>query len=405
MSAARVLVTDAGRGSAIAVIRSLGRQGLHVTAADHDRHSAGFRSRYAAARLVYPDPAADPAAVVDLLHAHAAADRVDLIIPVTDELLLPLARERSRFAGLSALAIPEDDALAQVVDKRATIELARRLGVPVPRTVLVHSVEEALAAARGLGWPLVLKPVASRVLRAGEIERFEVSYANTASALAAGIRQLEGRCAVLLQEYRAGETHGVELLAERGQILMAFQHRRLHELPITGGASSLREGVALDPELLSHASRLMRELRYTGLAMVEFRVGDGGPALMEVNGRIWGSLPLAVKSGVDFPLGLAAIYLGSRLHGSGPGASSSETVGLRSRDLGRELAWIASVGRRRRRYPFLPAPPRRAALAAALRLAVPKDGFDLVSRDDPAPALVDAAHAACRLMRKAAHVR
>jgi predicted ATP-grasp superfamily ATP-dependent carboligase len=404
VSVARVLVTDAGRGSAIAVIRSLGRQGLHVTAADHDRRSAGFRSRYAAERLVYPDPAADPGAVVDRLHAHAAAGRVDLIIPVTDELLLPLAQARGRFAGLTALAVPDDDALAQVVDKRATIELARRLGVPVPRTVLVHTADEALAAAGELRWPLVLKPAASRIVRAGAIERFEVSYADSASALADGMRELEGRCPVLLQEYRAGETHGVELLAERGQILMAFQHRRLHELPITGGASSLREGVALDPELLGHATRLMRELLFTGLAMVEFRVGEGGAALMEVNGRIWGSLPLAVKSGVDFPLGLAAIYLGSRLPGAGP-ARSSETVGLRSRDLGRELAWIASVGRRRRRYPFLPAPPRRAALAAALRLPLPKDGFDLLARDDPAPALADAVHAARRLMRKAGHAR
>jgi predicted ATP-grasp superfamily ATP-dependent carboligase len=404
VSVARVLVTDAGRGSAIAVIRSLGRQGLHVTAADHDRRSAGFRSRYAAARLVYPDPAADPGAVVDRLHAHAAAGRVDLIIPVTDELLLPLAQARGRFAGLTALAVPDDDALAQVVDKRATIELARRLGVPVPRTVLVHTADEALAAAGELRWPLVLKPAASRIVRAGAIERFEVSYADSASALADGMRELEGRCPVLLQEYRAGETHGVELLAERGQILMAFQHRRLHELPITGGASSLREGVALDPELLGHATRLMRELLFTGLAMVEFRVGEGGAALIEVNGRIWGSLPLAVKSGVDFPLGLAAIYLGSRLPGAGP-ARSSETVGLRSRDLGRELAWIASVGRRRRRYPFLPAPPRRAALAAALRLPLPKDGFDLLARDDPAPALADAVHAARRLMRKAGHAR
>jgi predicted ATP-grasp superfamily ATP-dependent carboligase len=403
VSAARVLVTDAGRGSAIAVIRSLGRQGLHVTAADHDRRSAGFRSRYAAERLVYPDPAADPAAVVDVLHAHAAAGQVDLIVPVTDELLLPLARARSRFAGLTALAAPDDDALAQVVDKRATIELARRLGVPVPRTVLVHTADEALRAAGELGWPLVLKPAASRIVRAGAIERFEVSYADGASALADGMRELEGRCPVLLQEYRAGETHGVELLAERGQILMAFQHRRLHELPITGGASSLREGVALDPELLGHATRLMGELRFTGLAMVEFRVGEGGAALMEVNGRIWGSLPLAVKSGVDFPLGLAAIYLGSRLPGAGPGPRSSERVGLRSRDLGRELAWIASVGRRRRRYPFLPAPPRRAALAAALRLPLPRDGFDLLARDDPAPALADAAHAARRLMRKVSH--
>jgi hypothetical protein len=184
---------------------------------------------------------------------------------------------------------------------------------------------------------------------------------------------------------------------------MAFQHRRLHEVPISGGASSLREGVPLDPVLLGQATRLLRELRWTGLAMVEFRVGSEGPVLMEVNGRIWGSLPLAAKSGVDFPLGLANLYLGARVPGGGPPSATAQELGVRSRDLGRELVWIASVLRRRRRYPFLEAPPRRAALAAALRLPWPHDGFDVFSRDDPSPALADAVHAVRRTICKAGH--
>jgi predicted ATP-grasp superfamily ATP-dependent carboligase len=400
---AKVLVTDAGRGSAIAVIRSLGRAGLYVIAADHDPRSAGFRSRYAAERLVYPDPAAEPEAVVDLLHARAVAGGIDLIIPVSDEQLLPLARARTRFDGVCALAIPDDEALAQVADKSATIDLAMRTGVPIPRTTLAHTVEEALAAASELGWPVVLKPVASRVLREGRIERFEVAYADGPAGVAAAMAGFAGRSAVLVQEYRTGEAHGVELLAEQGRTLMAFQHRRLHEVPISGGASSLREGVPLDPVLLGQATRLVHALRWTGLAMVEFRVGAEGPVLMEVNGRIWGSLPLAVKSGVDFPLGLAGLYLGARLPGSGPTAGTPQEVGIRSRDLGRELVWIASVLRPRRRYPFLAAPPRRAALTAALRLPFPYDGFDVFARDDPSPALADAMHAVCRTMRKAGH--
>jgi predicted ATP-grasp superfamily ATP-dependent carboligase len=399
VSGARVLVTDAGRGSAIAVIRSLGRAGLSVIAADHNSRSAGFRSRYADERLVYPDPAAEPEAVVDLLRDVAAERGVDLIVPVSDELLLPLARARREFEGTCSLAIPEDLALARVIDKWATIELALSLGVPVPRTRLAETTADALAAADELGWPVVLKPASSRVLREGRIERFEVTYADCAEGVAATMAGLEGRSKVLVQEYRMGEAHGVELLADRGRALMAFQHRRLHEVPISGGASALREGVPLDFELLGQATRLLRELHWTGLAMVEFRVAADGPVLMEVNGRIWGSLPLAAKSGVDFPLGLASLYLGSRV--SAP--ATAHEVGVRSRDLGRELVWIASVLRRRRRYPFLEAPPRRAALAAALRLPLPGDGFDVFSRDDLSPALADAAHAIRRTICKAGH--
>ena len=401
MRPARVLVTDAGRGSAIAVIRSLGRAGLHVIAADHERRSPGFRSRYAAERLVYPDPAGNPAAVVELLHQRAAARQVDLIVPVSDELMLPLAAARGRFAGLSSLAIPDDAALEQVVDKTATAALAGRLGVPLPRTAVVRTVDEALAVAPGLGWPVVLKPATSCLLRGGAAERFHISYADRPATLAARMEQLEGRCAVLVQEYRSGEGHGVELLLDRGRPLMAFQHRRLHEVPISGGASALRESVALDPRLLGHSVRLLAALRWTGLAMVEFRLGSAGPVLMEVNGRIWGSLPLALKSGVDFPLGLARLYLDPEPEPEA--AANGAALGVRSRNLRLELVWIASVLRRRRRYPFLAAPPRRDGLVAALRLPLPGDGFDVLCRDDPAPGISDAVGAAGHLLRKVRH--
>jgi ATP-grasp domain-containing protein len=205
---------------------------------------------------------------------------------------------------------------------------------------------------------------------------------------------------VLLQEYRAGEGHGVELLTDRGRPLAAFQHRRLHEVPFTGGASALREGVALDPVLYDHASRLLAALRWTGLAMVEFRVGPDGPLLMEINGRIWGSLPLAVKSGVDFPLRLVELHLGRPLD---PSSGAAGVEGVRSRNVGLELVWIASVLRRHRRYPFLPAPRRREALAAALRLPFPRDGFDVLCRDDPLPALAELAAVTGHLARKAGH--
>ena len=51
-----VLVTDAARGSALAIIRSLGRAGYRVVAADASPRALGFRSRFAHARVVTPPP-------------------------------------------------------------------------------------------------------------------------------------------------------------------------------------------------------------------------------------------------------------------------------------------------------------------------------------------------------------
>ena len=101
--------------------------------------------------------------------------------------------------------------------------------------------------------------------------------------------------------------------------------------------------------------------------MVEFKVGAAGPCLMEINGRVWGSLPLAVASGVDFPRRLAELIL----HGPPPPDTKPFTqyaVGTRSRNLELEMLWIAQVMRGRPRYPFLPFPSRTKGVIALVRM-------------------------------------
>ncbi|MFB3041919.1 MAG: ATP-grasp domain-containing protein, partial [Candidatus Poribacteria bacterium] len=107
---------------------------------------------------------------------------------------------------------------------------------------------------------------------------------------------------VSVQENFIGMGVGVELLAAQGESLFAFQHVRVHE-PIMGGGSSYRKSVALDSELLEASTKLLKALNYTGVAMVEFKVNfkTGAWVFIEINARFWGSLPLAVAAGADFP--------------------------------------------------------------------------------------------------------
>ncbi|HEX9652597.1 MAG TPA: hypothetical protein VGA99_02705, partial [bacterium] len=282
----KILVTDSGRGSAIAIIRSLGKKGYRVVAADTNPRSLGFRSRYTQQTIVYPVPETQPEAFCDFMLQTVESLGVDMIVPVTDLTQQPLARARAQFEEKCKLAIAGQEALEVVTDKDKTVELAQRLGVPVPQTLTVYTVAEAQAVAEDLGWPVVLKPQISRLLREGEgIEKYKVTYAGNPAELAKTMGELQGRCAVLLQRYLPGEGHGVELLLHEGRPLVAFQHHRLREVPVTGGPSSYRESVRLDPQLYDYSMRIMQALRWTGLAMVEFKVGEGRAELMEINGR------------------------------------------------------------------------------------------------------------------------
>lgn len=401
LSEARVLVTDTGRGSAISIIRALGRNGCSVIAADSSSESLGFRSRYTSQVLVYPDPQQEPERFRDTLLQTVRQDRVDLVIPVTDFAMQPLARSRDTFEPYTRLAIPSNQSLEVASDKQKTVLLARKLAVPVPETRLAHNTQEALAAAPALGWPVVLKPQSSYQYRNGRgTASFGVTYAASAVDLEAKMARFEGHCAVLLQSYRPGVGVGVEILASSGRILAAFQHRRLHEVPVTGGASTYRESCRLHPRLYDYATRLLEHLRWTGLAMVEFKMDAEQSVLMEINGRVWGSLPLAIQSGMDFPGHLARLYL------EGEGAFGDEPlrdykVGVRCRDLLRDLIWISAILVQKGRYPFLPIPRRRCGVMALLGLLDPRRKTDLGAWDDPVPALLQVPHIVPRLLQKA----
>jgi len=396
-----VLVTDSDRGSAISIIRSLGRRGFRVIAGDANRGSLGFRSRYVAERLLYPPPARAPAEFVGSVLEAARRWRIDLVIPVTDAAILPLSEERARWADVCRVAMPDAEPLRVVTDKRKTLELAGRLGIPAPRSEIAASPEAARRLAEELGWPVVLKPKSSRVYRDRKsVEAFQVTYANRPEEVSARLDRLEGRCEVLVQEYCAGAGCGVGILMHEGRPLAAFQHRRLHEVPLTGGASSLRESAALDPVLYEYSVRLLGALRWTGLAMVEFKVGAAGPKLMEVNGRVWGSLPLAVLSGVDFPRLLAELYLhGPSANGAGP--ELRYRVGVRARNLESDMVWIAAALSGRRKYPYLETPGRGQGLAGLLGLLDPRCRNDNLALDDLGPGLGEIPRAVGKLWRKA----
>lgn len=395
-----VLVTDSGRGSALSIIRSLGRRGWTVIAADSDPHSLGFRSRYAHETFVYPNPDVAPHAFVEALLQRVSDGAVDLLIPVTDNVILPILPRRAEIERRCRLALPETGALLATMDKNKTLALAEELGVPIPATRWVHTVEEALCEAGRFGWPIVIKPQISRLYQEESgIVSFKVSYAANADELAEQVGRYEGVCPVLLQEYSRGTGYGVELLMDEGRPLAAFQHKRLREMPLTGGVSTFRESVTLDPEMYDYAVRLLGRLGWTGLAMVEFKAGGAGPKLMEINGRIWGSLPLAVHSGMDFPLRLAEYYL------CGADRTAAEpvldyAVGVRSRNLELDIGWMLTVLYGKQRTAFSAMPSRREAAAAFLGLFNPRFRYDVLSLADPQPGLMEIGKIARKLYRK-----
>ena len=100
-----------------------------------------------------------------------------------------------------------------------------------------------------------------------------------------------------------------------GELKAAMCHRRLREKPPWGGVSVFSETIPMDHGLVQESFALLKAMGWQGVAMVEFKTDrrDGDAKLMEVNGRFWGSLQLAIDAGMNFPLLLCRAVTGEKL--------------------------------------------------------------------------------------------
>jgi predicted ATP-grasp superfamily ATP-dependent carboligase len=108
----------------------------------------------------------------------------------------------------------------------------------------------------------------------------------------------------ILQEYiQNGGEFGVYTLFDFNSNPIGLTvHKRIRSVYSYGGMSTLRRTVK-NEEITDIAFKLLKGLKWSGVAMVEFRIDpiDGIPKLIEINPRLWGSLQLSILSGVDFP--------------------------------------------------------------------------------------------------------
>lgn len=393
-----VLVLDADQPSSLAVVRSLGRRGLRVEVASTDSNALARRSRHVARSWVYPDPLASADSFVTWLDGHVKAHAYDLVVPLTERTVVPLSHAKARFAA-DLIAVADPEALAQVIDKEQTLALAARLGIKVPRAEPVHDTAGAIATAARIGYPVVVKPVRSVGHRGEQRVQLNVSYAFDERDLVAQVDSALRFGTVMLQEYFAGDGIGIELIADRGEPRYLFQHRRLHEVPLTGGGSSLRVSEAPEPVLADAASRLMRALGWHGVAMVEFKrdPANGDYRLMEINGRFWGSLPLAVAAGADFPAMLHELMTQGRV-----GAWPAARAGTLARQLGRDIDWLEHVLRRHAPARLVTLPRPAAVIRDCLLVFSPRHHFDVQSWRDPWPGIVDVGRILVRQYRRVA---
>jgi len=384
----KALILDADFAAALTILRSLSRQNIECDVASAVSAPICLHSRYVKQYFQYPDPLVDTEAFIQFICQLIQDKNYDLVIPVTERSLIPLSESPFLDAWRNRLAIADPNSLVQVLDKAKTLTLARSLDISVPFSYTINSIEDVEHIIHQISFPVVLKPGQS-IPNADQRRQLSVSYAQNKTELIQLCKQLLPYCQLLIQEYAQGIGTGIELLASHGKIVYAFQHQRIHELPLTGGGSCLRKSIVIDPVLLQASEKLIATLNWHGVAMVEFKWQPETKQywLMEINGRFWGSLPLAYAAGADFPKMLFDLLVLNQLP-----QSQHYKKGVYCRKLTSDFYWLEQVLRKSDHSGLVHYPTLKTILYESLLALYPgRHFFDIQCWSDPVPGIVDIA--------------
>jgi biotin carboxylase len=274
---------------------------------------------------------------VDASEMCAAAREVAGREPVHGVLCWDEARILQSAKVAAALGLPGGDPemVLRCRDKHLTRRALDAAGVPQPRSVPVAGLDAALAAADGIGYPVVLKPRAMGaslgVVRADSPAELRARFAFARDTEIPGSwRYHDG---VLVEEYLDGPEISVDSAVHDGQVLPMFLARKQVGYPPyfeeIGHVVDAADPLLADAALTDVLERAHAALSFTlGMTHAEFRLTGAGPKVVEVNARLGGDL---------IP------YLGMRCNGINPGLAAAAVACGTKPDLTQDRSGVAAV--------------------------------------------------------------
>lgn len=305
----KAIILDGHLKSALCAVRSLGPKGVEFSVGAERSTAAALHSVYTRESFIYTSPLKDKEKFVNELEREAErlGDK-PLLYVFSDATFAPLMRHRDRLSKVATFLMSSPEQMEQASDKSKTLELAKSLNIKIPTTHALDDLDEISALSKELKYPAIVKPKRSAYWKDGKGYVGEVTIQYNPGDLTgyAAKKFTESGEMPLIQRLLKGKEYGVELLVDKGDVRALCVHERIRSMSPRGGASVVKKTIGGDEvstKIRENSIKLARALSWHGVMMVEFKVNKRTkePTLMEINGRFWGSLPLAYFAGVDFP--------------------------------------------------------------------------------------------------------
>lgn len=296
-----VLLTYGWVRSSYAALRNLKEHGINVCVSDSQKIGMCQFSRLKDKFELYPSHYINEQLFIRRIIEICDTHSINIILPSHNETEI-LARHRDSLPNKLTLLLPNSEHCSLFNNKSRAYDYAKSLSIPVPSRINYTSPDDLAQKISETS----LKKTVIKLLMGNSAKG--VFYADSPSKTKQIVErlitvyQLTPERYPQVEEYVQGEGWGNSVLYWHGQRIAFFTHRRLREKISTGGTSTLRES-AQNLLIEEAAKNIFDGIGWHGLAMAEFKVCSetGKFWFIEVNPRMWGSIPLAISAGVEFP--------------------------------------------------------------------------------------------------------
>jgi predicted ATP-grasp superfamily ATP-dependent carboligase len=368
-----VLLTNAEERSMLAACRSLQRAGYDVGAASSTRLAPAQWSRACRWRERVVDPRRDASGFVAQLRVALTRRPYATLIAGSDSALLAISRERERLSDLTTLGLPAHAIVERALSRTQLARATAAVGLTAIDSIRCAGADEALAAARSLGFPVVLKSIDAAL---GDAKTVSGAPKGRLVHSEAELRHEAGdfHDGLLVQPVVRGEPISFAGVVAGGRLRAVAVARYLRMWPVAGGSVTFAETIPVAPALERQVGALLAEIGWEGIFELELigtrarEAADFVP--IDLNPRPYGSMALATAAGAP----LAAVWCDWLLRGAdGVGDRPVRArAGVRYRwedgDL-RHLAW--QLRHRDLRAALQPLRPYRAVAHAHFRRGDP----------------------------------
>lgn len=299
------VIVFGGGSTGLGVIRSLGRRGLPVIAADYDKHSITFSSKYVCDRMIVPGPETPSKAIASFLLDNSDRLRNSILIAADDYLLMALSQNISDLSKHYTVAVAEWPIIEKCLDKRLTYQVSIGAGVPTARSLFPDSIDYLEEHRDEFQYPCILKPVFGHKFASEfKVKAFKVNDFEALKSFFHLASNTENE--MMVQEIIPGADDQLFTYYAyrdlRGDTLAEFTCRKIRQTPPSFGVITAGEST-YTPEIMDLGRAFLDKLGYTGVCGIEFKRDsrDNQFKLVEINARVGNVISLPIMCGVDLP--------------------------------------------------------------------------------------------------------